>query len=283
MGQLKRYQILPKTLQVRSKWFADSTSPHPATQRFASAAITSRLAKLSLVGSLFWISRHAKTKTFKGTFLCQTQFETTEACCSCELVRKRYTPHTEYWLPLSNYQFHESAKSTCTYRLVRKVQHSLTNSSSQANKRRLHHQSSLPSSQPKTTTYATETHLSSAKSKSRLNLTQNSTSPNHLSSQKYVFASLPTLLTTFSLNQLPPWKLTSSRILTISFHQLEPPRPPPPSFTRPLYTSYLATYTQYNNPPSPPIHQHHFPNSATLNSPPNLLPPYSNKHTIETL
>ena len=65
-----RYHTLPKKLQRKKRWSADSSIPHPPTHKTKFAWIILRLSKLSFVGRRLRNKRQAKSKTFKGTCLC---------------------------------------------------------------------------------------------------------------------------------------------------------------------------------------------------------------------
>ena len=92
---------------------------------------------------------------------------------------------------------------SCKKMLCSKTEHSLTPSSSQANKRRLHTHANPPSSHPCLHISSTVTSLNIAKSKSLGNFNLNGMSPIQLSYQNKVPLPSPTTRRTLSSNQCP--------------------------------------------------------------------------------
>ena len=171
----------PNTLQSIKRCVAVSLLPHPDTHTASEWTRTLCRTKLSLVGSRLRRRRHTNTDTLEGKSLCQTSKTWDLSAKSPEVVRKRYTPRTEYPWMGSKHHLQVSSTESCKTMFKSNKEHSRTLSSSHANNR-LRHTLSLPSTAPNILLiFSTEHSLWTDKSKMRGNLNFKGTSPTQIS------------------------------------------------------------------------------------------------------
>lgn len=132
------YHIELKITQSRNKCLAVSGWPHPNRHATSADVRTLRRTKLSLIDNLLRRSHHTNKETVDGICWCQTLSSWYLTTGSPESVWKRYALLTEQSWVGSRYHRQLSEALSCKTMLWNKTEHSLTLSSSQANKRRRH-------------------------------------------------------------------------------------------------------------------------------------------------
>jgi len=136
-----------------------SKTPHPTAHTKSLEWRICCLSRLSRVGSLLRRRRHTKKDTFAGICLCQTSSTRLLSTWPLELVIKRQDSRTEYPWIWSNIHLRVSVTLTYKTMLCNNTEHSLTLSSSQANKRCLHTHALPPSPHPSLSIFSTEKSL----------------------------------------------------------------------------------------------------------------------------